>query len=63
MPRWHYAATDFAYMDELGYDTILKEAEEQNFKIKANSQFSTLTTHLDSRTNADVNPPSAQTMP
>lgn len=43
MPRWHYAATDFAYMDELGYDTILKEAEEQNFNIKANSQFSTPT--------------------
>ena len=51
-----YDATDFAYMDELGYDTILREAEEQNFNIKANSQFSTLNTHLDSRADADINP-------
>ena len=55
MQEWHkYDATNFAYMDELGYDTILKEAEEQNFNIKSNSQFSTLNTHLDSRTDADV---------
>ena len=51
-----YDASNFAYLDELGYDIILKEAAEQNFSIKANSQFSTLDTHLDSRADEDVNP-------
>ena len=56
MQEYHkYDASNFAYMDELGYDTILKEASEQNFNIKANSQFSTLNTHLDSRADADIN--------
>ena len=55
MQEWHkYDATNFAYMDELGYETILTEAQVQNFNIKANSKFSTLNTHLDSRTDADV---------
>ena len=40
----------------LGYDAILKEAEQQNYSIKSNFQFSTLNSQLDSRADEDVNP-------
>ena len=57
MQEYHkYDASNFAYMDELGYDTILKEAEQQNYSIKSNFQFSTLNSQLDSRADEDVNP-------
>ena len=51
-----YDATNFAYMDELGYDAILKEAEVQNYSLKSQSQFSNLESNLDSRADEDVNP-------
>ena len=37
-----YDASNFAYLDELGYDRILKETSQQNYDIKAASQFSTI---------------------
>ena len=55
MQEYHkYDASNFAYMDELGYDTILKEAQQTNFSIRSNSGFSTLNTSLDSRADEDV---------
>lgn len=55
MQEYHkYDASNFAYMDELGYDTILKEAQQTNFSIRSNSGFSTLNTSLDSRADDDV---------
>ena len=51
-----YDASNFAYLDELGYDKILKEASLQNYDIKAASQFSTLGSCIDSRADEDVNP-------
>ena len=55
MQEYHkYDASNFAYMDELGYDTILKEAQQTNFSIRSNSGFSLLDTSLDSRADVDV---------
>ena len=51
-----YDASNFAYLDELGYDRILKETEQPNYDIKAASQFSTIGSSLDSRADEDVNP-------
>ena len=51
-----YDASNFAYLDELGYDKILKETSLQNYDIKAASQFSTLGSCIDSRADEDVNP-------
>ena len=51
-----YDASNFAYLDELGYDKILKETSQQNYDIKAASQFSTLGSSIDSRADEDVNP-------
>ncbi len=51
-----YDASNFAYLDELGYDKILKETSIQNYDIRANSQFSTLNSPLDSRADEDINP-------
>ena len=51
-----YDASNFAYLDELGYDKILKETSLQNYDIKAASQFSTLGSSIDSRADEDVNP-------
>jgi len=57
MQEYHkYDASNFAYMDELGYDTILKEAQQNNYNIKANCQFSIINSQLDSRADEDVNP-------
>ena len=57
MQEYHkYDASNFSYMDELGYDTIIKESQQTNFSIRTNSEFSTLDTHLDSRADEDVNP-------
>ena len=55
MQEYHkYDASNFAYMDELGYDIILKEAQQTNFSIRSNSGFSLLDTSLDSRADVDV---------
>jgi hypothetical protein len=51
-----YDATNFNYMDELGYDKIIAEASEVNFSINSNCRFSELNTSLDSRADEDVNP-------
>ena len=51
-----YDASNFVYLDELGYDRILKETSQQNYDIRANSQFSTLNSQLDSRADEDINP-------
>ena len=56
MQEYHkYDATNFSYMDGLGYETILKETEQQNFSIKNTMHFSELHTQLDSRSDSDVN--------
>ena len=52
-----YDASNFAYLDELGYDRIIREAKsQQNYDIKAASQFSTIKSSLDSRADEDINP-------
>ena len=52
-----YDASNFAYLDELGYDRIIREAQsQQNYDIKAASQFSTIKSSLDSRADEDINP-------
>ena len=52
-----YDASNFAYYDELGYDRIISEAQQQqNYDIKAASQFSTIKSSLDSRADEDINP-------
>lgn len=57
MQEYHkYDASNFAYYDELGYDKILKEAEQQDYSLKTTSQFSLLGSQLDSRADEDVNP-------
>ena len=57
MQEYHkYDASNFAYYDELGYDKILKEAEQQDYSIKTSSQYSLLGSQLDSRADEDVNP-------
>ena len=52
-----YDASNFAYLDELGYDKIIGEVQrQQNYDIKAASQFSTIKSSLDSRADEDINP-------
>ena len=56
MQEYHkYDASNFSYYDELGYETIIKEAQQKNFSIRNTLEFSTLETHLDSRADEDVN--------
>lgn len=51
-----YDASNFAYLDELGYDRIIGEVQrQQNYDIKAASQFSTIKSSLDSRADEDIN--------
>ena len=51
-----YDATNFSYMDELGYDKIIAEATKQNFSIDNACRFSETGSSLDSRADEDVNP-------
>lgn len=57
MQEYHkYDASDFDYLDSLGYDRIIKEAQQDLYTIHANNQFSTLNSSLDCRTDSDIDP-------
>ena len=57
MQKWHkYDASDFSYLDSLGYDRIIEEAQQERYSIRSLSNFSSLHSSLDSRTDADLDP-------
>ena len=57
MQEYHkYDASDFDYLDSLGYDRIIKEAQQDLYTIHATNQFSTLNSSLDCRTDSDIDP-------
>ena len=57
MQEYHkYDASDFDYLDSLGYDKIISEAQQDLYTIHANNQFSTLNSSLDCRTDSDIDP-------
>ena len=57
MQEWHkYDASDFSYLDSLGYDRIIEEAQQERYSIRSLSNFSSLHSSLDCRTDADLDP-------
>ena len=57
MQKWHkYDASDFSYLDSLGYGRIIEEAQQERFSIRSLSNFSSLHSSLDCRTDADLDP-------
>ena len=57
MQEWHkYDASDFGYLDSLGYDRIIEEAQQERYSIRSLSNFSSLHSSLDCRTDADLDP-------
>ena len=57
MQEWHkYDASDFDYLDSLGYDRIIEEAQQERYSIRSLSNFSSLHSSLDCRTDADLDP-------
>ena len=57
MQEYHkYDASDFDYLDSLGYDKIISEAQQDLYTIHATNQFSTLNCSLDCRTDSDIDP-------
>ena len=57
MQEYHkYDATNFDYMDELGYDQIIAEAQAERYSINTLNAFSSTNSQLDSRADSDVNP-------
>ena len=57
MQEWHkYDASDFSYLDSLGYDRIIEEAQQERYSIRSLSNFSSLHSSLDCRTDADIDP-------
>ena len=57
MQEYHkYDASDFDYLDSLGYEKIISEAQQDLYTIHANSQFSTLHSSLDCRSDSDISP-------
>ena len=57
MQEYHkYDASDFDYLDSLGYDKIISEAQQDLYTIHATNHFSTLNSSLDCRTDSDIDP-------
>ena len=57
MQEWHkYDASDFSYLDSLGYDRFIEEAQQERYSIRSLSNFSPLHSSLDCRTDADHDP-------
>lgn len=57
MQEWHkYDTSDFGYLDSLGYDRIIEEAQQERYSIRSLSNFSSLHSSLDCRTDADLDP-------
>ena len=57
MQEWHkYDASDFSYLDSLGYDRIIEEAQQERYSIRSLRSFSSLHSYLDCRTDADLDP-------
>lgn len=57
MQEWHkYDASDFGYLDSLGYDRIIEEAQQERYSIRSLSNFSSLHSFLNCRTDADLDP-------
>ena len=57
MQKWHkYDASDFSYLDSLGYGRIIEEAQQERYSIRSLSNFSSLHSSLDCRTDADLDP-------
>lgn len=51
-----YDASDFDFLDSLGYDKIISEAQQDLYTIHATNRFSTLNCSLDCRTDSDSDP-------
>ena len=57
MQEWHkYDASDFSYLDSLGYEKIIHEAQQERYSIRSLSNFSSLNSSLDCRSDADIDP-------
>lgn len=57
MQEYHkYDAPDLDYLDSLGYEKIISEAQQDLYIIHATNQFSTLNSSLDCRTDSDIDP-------
>lgn len=55
MQEWHkYDASNFSYLDSLGYDRIIEEAQQERYSIRSLSNFSSLHSSLDCRTDVDL---------
>ena len=56
MPQTTKGSWFLHYLDSLGYDRIIKEAQQDLYTIHATNQFSTLNSSLDCRTDSDIDP-------